>query len=83
VVGAFLIKCSAAAAAAAAAADAAAAAAAAATGGNFSLFPSATAKNFGTEHAGPNYGLIFTSTVSDIDTIIDYQGTTIVLSSLP
>ena len=23
-------------------------------GGNFSLFPSATAKNFGTTHAGPN-----------------------------
>ena len=33
-------------------------------GGNFALFPAATAKNFGTTHAGPNYGLIFTSTIA-------------------
>ena len=32
-------------------------------GGNFSLFPAATATIFGTKYAGPNYGLVFTSTI--------------------
>lgn len=30
-------------------------------GGNFALFPSATADYFGTNHVGVNYGLVFTS----------------------
>ncbi|XP_072034077.1 apicoplast pyruvate carrier 1-like [Amphiura filiformis] len=30
-------------------------------GGNFSLFPTATARAFGTEHVGTNYGLLFTN----------------------
>jgi OFA family oxalate/formate antiporter-like MFS transporter len=30
-------------------------------GGNFALFPSATADYFGTKHLGANYGLVFTS----------------------
>jgi len=32
-------------------------------GGNFSLFPGATANVFGAKHSGPNYGLVFTSTI--------------------
>ncbi|NWF94671.1 MAG: OFA family MFS transporter [Candidatus Thorarchaeota archaeon] len=30
-------------------------------GGNFALFPSATAEYFGSEHVGKNYGVVFTS----------------------
>eukprot|EP01044_Picomonas_judraskeda_P008830 COSAG03_NODE_1034_length_4987_cov_5.503069_1_plen_472_part_00 len=33
-------------------------------GGNFSMFPSVTAKNFGTFNAGPNYGIVFTATIT-------------------
>jgi MFS family permease len=33
-------------------------------GGNFSMFPSVTAKNFGTVNAGPNYGIVFTATIA-------------------
>jgi hypothetical protein len=33
-------------------------------GGNFALHPSAVAKNFGSENAGPTYGVLFTSTIA-------------------
>jgi len=32
-------------------------------GGNYAIFPSATAKIFGPTHFGPNYGLVFSATV--------------------
>lgn len=32
-------------------------------GGNYAIFPVATAKIFGPTHVGPNYGLVFTATV--------------------
>jgi hypothetical protein len=32
--------------------------------GTFALMPTATCQTFGQKHAGPNYGLVFTSAVS-------------------
>jgi len=32
-------------------------------GGNFAIFPSATSKMFGPTHMGPNYGMVFSSTI--------------------